>query len=500
VISLVLLALAPSRFLSARAELDETAGTAPAANRLAPLSVRVTPPAYSGIGTRQVEEPGSVEALPGSSLTFVGRGEASTVYLEIGRDTVRPVQAGQSWSAVVRMPSAAGVVALRDRDYRRLVVLEPRPDSAPELLLRQPAHDTTWASPPGGRLELEARASDDLGLVSGYFEFLISAGGGESFETTAGTSPRQPLGNARSAVFKATLLLDTLKLAPGSVLSIRAVALDANDVDGPGRGLSETRTLRVADLSDTASIEAPPPDPIDLTRISQRMLNMKTDTLIRSRRRLSHAEFADRSQTHAALQLEIRTRVLEVVSQLEDADEEGSYPTEDSRRLRDAADAMMVARRALAAEQPDSAMPHMRRALALLDQVRTAHRYYLKGRRRPEVIDIARVRLQGKDAGTPAALSSRPALSDMDAVLAARIEAAARLHVVAPDAALDSLTYIRVSALATNPAVAAALKAALDQLHRGVPVDSALAPVRRLLAPGGSLLLGAPEWAGGTLP
>jgi hypothetical protein len=88
----------------------------------------------------------------------------------------------------------------------------------------------------------------------------------------------------------------------------------------------------------------------------------------------------------------------------------------------------------------------------------------------------------------------------MDAVLAARIEAAARLHVVAPDPALDSLTYIRVSALATNPAAAGALKAALDQLHRGVPVDSALAPVRRLLAPGGSLLLGAPEWAGGTLP
>jgi hypothetical protein len=501
VVGLLLLLLAPRRFLTSRSASGEgPSGVVPAASRLAPLSVRVTAPAYSRLATRQLEEPGSVDALPGSGLTFAGRGDGSMVSIELGRDTLRPVQAGQGWSAVVRMPPAPAIITLRDREYRRLVILEPRPDSVPTLLLRLPPHDTTWQSPPTGRLDLEARATDDLGLVTGYFEFLISAGGGENFETTAGTSPPQPLGSARSAVLKATLLLDTLNLVPGSVLSIRAVALDANDVDGPGRGLSETRTLRVADQSDTTSVEAQPPDPIDETRISQRRLNMKTDTLIRSRRRLPHAEFIDRSEAYATLQLGIRTRVLEVVSLLEDADEEGSYPTEESRLLRDAADAMMLARRALTAAQPDSAMPHMRRALALLDQVRTAHRYYLRGRRRPELVDIARVRLQGKESGRPVALSSRPALSDFDAALAARIEAAARLHAVAPDVALDSLTYIRVSALATNPAVAAALKVALEELHRRVPADSALVPVRRLLASGGSALLGAPEWAGGTVP
>lgn len=501
VVVLPLMFLSPGRLLRAGADAGGGRGASEAvASRLTPLSVLVTPPAYSRLAARRLEEPGNVDGLPGSAVTFSGQGASGGVSLVFGTDTVRPVQQGRSWSTTMRMLAAAAVVTLHDRDFQRLVVLEPRPDSAPEVVLRLPLHDTTWQAPPTGPLILEARAADDLGLAAGYFEILISAGGGESFETTVSATPRQPLGNVRATILRSTIRLDTLKLVAGSVLSIRAVGLDANDVDGPGRGVSETRTLRVAEQGDTSSVEAQPPDPVDETRLSQRMLNLKTDTLIRARRRLPAAEFAGRSTAYADLQMGIRIRVLEVVSLLEDADEEGSYPTEDSRLLREAADEMLSARRALQAARPDSAMPHMRLALRRLDQVRTAHRYYLRGRRRTELVDVKRVRLQGTDVGTPGIMTPRNPLHDDRADLALRIEAAARLHESAPTAALDSLTWIRVSALASHPAVADALKHALDAFRKGVSADSALAPVRRLLIPGGSLLAGPPEWAGGTAP
>jgi hypothetical protein len=79
-------------------------------------------------------------------------------------------------------------------------------------------------------------------------------------------------------------------------------------------------------------------------------------------------------------------------------------------------------------------------------------------------------------------------------VLAARIDAAARLYASAPQAALDSLTYVRVTALTVAPAVAAALDSALSALRRGAVLESALARARRLLEPPARVVKGSPEW------
>lgn len=471
---------------------NQPAGPMP--SRLTPLAARVTPPAYARLETKTLSEPSTIAALIGSTITLSGKGPAEGVTIALGQEVHDAVTARRGWEHRLTMPKEPAVLTLRDRAYRRLVVLEPIVDSAPKVILHSPAHDTTYQKPPTGRLELETVATDDIGLALGYFEFLITTGSEESFQTVATESPHVNLGNTRTATLRATIRLDTLKLTPGSVLHIRAVAFDANNVTGPGKGVSETRTLRVAEPIDSTSITAAPPLPIDSMWISQRLLNMKTDTLIRNKRRLTHQDFAHKSSGYSNAQEDIRRRVLAVVALLEDNGVGGSFATEESKLLREAAELMWSAREQLGIAQPDSAMPYMRKALKILDDVRMAYRYYLRGLMRPVVVNIERVRMTGKDSAAAVARKGRPVLNDPNAALAARLERAAALYRTSPSAALDSLTYIRVSALTAAPPVATAVGRAIDALRHGASIDSALVAARRLLEPRVRVMAGPPEW------
>ena len=82
----------------------------------------------------------------------------------------------------------------------------------------------------------------------------------------------------------------------------------------------------------------------------------------------------------------------------------------------------------------------------------------------------------------------------------AHAERAARLHAATPDAALDSLTFIRVAALGGRPQLAEALARALERLRAGDGLVASLAPVRRLLSGAAEPLSGSPEWLGATAP
>ena len=394
------------------------------------------------------------------------------------------------------MPEEPVVVSLHDRDYHRLVVLEPRADSVPVVRLRLPARDTTYQTVPRGRLVVEAELSDDIGLDYGVVEYMVTRGGQESFETKLSHGPRHVLENARTAVLREAVLLDTLGLGPGTVLHIRAVAFDRNDVTGPGRGVSETRTLRIAEPEDSVSINPAPPLPIDSMWMSQRRLNMKTDTLIRERPRLDQKTFVHTSSAYGNAQDEIRQRAVAVIALLEDDGVGGTFETQVSRLLREAVDLMYEARVQLGIAQPDSAMPYMVRVLEILDEIRLANRYYLRGVLRPEAVNVERVRLTGEDPAGKEVREARGVLEDVRVRLAERIERAVGLVERDRQAAADSLTYVRVGALSEAPEVAEALVGVIERLRRGEAVDSALARVRRALEPAPVRLRGPVEWGG----
>lgn len=484
---------------------------AAAKNRLAGISALVVPPDYSRLPARTLRDPSDVASLIGSKVTFMGNGPPdglkaaldSTSYTAHANGARDGEQATGGWAVDVTMPRTPAVVALQDLPDRRLVTLDPITDSAPDVRLLLPLHDTTYQAVPREPLAISAALSDDIGLHYGYVEYVITAGGGENFQTKVVNGVLVEYDNARAGTLGAIVRLDTMKLGPGDVVHVRVVAYDYNDVTGPGVGVSETRTLRVAEPVDSTSINPAPPLPIDSMWISQRLLNMKTDTLIRTQRGYTREVFDSTSSDYSNVQEAIRQKALAVIGLIEQTGEGSDFQTEVSTKLREVVELMWTAREDLGIALPDTAMPYMIRILKMLDELRLANRYYLRGILRPVPVDVSRVRLAGKEPARVDERLPRSALGDPAAVLAARLDIAAALARTAPGAAADSLVYIRVTALGASRAVPSAvaqeLLRAIDLLREGARADSALARARLALQPPTRFLSGPLEW-GGVVP
>ena len=507
-------------------------------NHLDPLIAVVRPPAYSGERSLTIEQPASVPALVGSAIVLEGRGRDAPVLARIGEQTVPAAPAGERWRIALDMPSHPAAVILRDGPFERLVALEPRPDSAPLVTLTVPARDTVFRLP-SGRLPLAAAMRDDIGLADGWFEYIVSSGEGESFAFRSGVVGRTVLAGRRSADVPATLSLDSLGLAAGDVVHVRAVARDGNAVGGPTSGVSETRTLRVARRGeyDSVAVEGAPPPQNDRSEISQRMLIVMAEELVGRSPRLSRRAFVDESRSIGLEQGRLRRRVGEIIFMRlgetagEHSHDEGD--TEDrpltpeellrraeeatghaanemldfaggespvvaiNRPLLEAYNAMWEAGRELQIGEPRRALPHMRAALAAIQRARAAERYYLRGRPPAVVVDVQKVRLAGRqDAVAASARQPRRADDQAAVVRGRRFAVAVQLLPDRPTAAIDSLMLLRLDALASSPALAAALAEAIDALRTGRDATAALGRARRAVAGEPVVTDSLPRWGG----
>ena len=151
-----------------------------------------------------------------------------------------------------------------------------------------------------------------------------------------------------------------------------------------------------------------------------------------------------------------------------------------NRPLLEAYNAMWEAGRELDQGETARALPPMRRALAAIQRARQAERIYLRGKAPTVVVDLARVRLTGKETGAPNARVPRQPVDPGAARRAERLAAAIELASRAPDAAIDSLVLLRVESLDAAPQLAAALADALDALRNGRDAVGLLARARRI--------------------
>ena len=530
------------------------------------LRATVQPPMYAGGGEVTIESPASITALVGSTIALRAPGSRDGISADAGGRQLRVDATGDGWRVALTMASRPEIVRLRHALGERLVALEPRPDSAPGVRLTQPARDTVLRAAQG-LISLAADVRDDLGLVTGAFEYIVSSGEGESFRFRSGTigarqfstTPTRP----RAAVLSGSLRLETLRLGPGDIVHIRAVARDANSVSGPGVGASETRVVRIARASeyDSVAVEGAPPPEADQSLISQRMLIMLTEALERRRPRLLRETLLTESRAIGRDQTRLRKRVGDIIfARLGDEptgehahgpDEEpheaaattapdstrrdsvGRATTRAGQSLRAAADsadsaraallraadaatrggdeildfegdetpvvainrplleaynAMWEASRELEQGEPARALPPMRRALDAIQRARQAERIYLRGKAPAVVVDLARVRLTGKEPGGGATRSPRPAADPAAARRAERLALAMTLAGSDPAAAVDSLVLLRVESLDTAPAFAVALGTAIDALRGGRDATALLARARRIA--GGALRVG----------
>ncbi|MCA0376863.1 MAG: DUF4175 domain-containing protein [Gemmatimonadetes bacterium] len=523
----------PSVDAGVAAGVASAAGDAAARGATAALGgwqLDVTPPAYSGQPARDLGDAGSARVLAGSAVRLSGRGDVPAVArvsgdsLSEATPTARALDGAWAVSQVVARSQAWRIT----RGGRsRLLVVEVVSDSIPQVTLTLPARDTVLRVATG-RVPLSATLHDDVGLADAHVEVLVTSGEGERFTVTrrrmAPMTWGATAGATRDATLRGTLDLAALGLAPGDVVHVRAIARDRHPAASRESGSSETRSIRIARPSeyDSVAVEPAPPPAMDSSLLSQRMLLLLTERLDRRQAQLARSVVVSESQRIARDQSRLRQAVGDLVFQRLSGESSGEHAhfagdghdhgveAQGGRLslsasatagmleegsdgpviavnapLLEAYNAMWDAGRALEQGDPHAAIPPMRRALAAIEAARAASRLYLRGRPPQVIVDIARVRLTGKDTGGVSVRGAGAPLADMLAPLDARLVRAAVLaargDAASVAAARDSLALLRLDALQPAPAFAAAVDGVLAALARAGDATPAFTAARRVL-------------------
>ncbi|WP_396219463.1 hypothetical protein [Gemmatimonas sp.] len=528
-----------------RAVTGDTAMPAP----IPPLGawqVRVDAPAYTRRAAQQWGDVQTVAAISGSTVQLRGTGPVPSRVVErvvgVAADTLgsarreralAPTAIGDGWQVRTRATDGPVTLQLHRGGRSRLLVIEGRADSIPRVSLLQPARDSVFRTPEGS-LTLVASVRDDIGLGQARFELIVSSGEGERFTARTVAMGARRFAGEPAGTIRATMDIGALKLVAGDIVHLRAMARDAHPSSAREYGSSETRSFRIARAAeyDSVAVEPAPPPEVDKSRLSQRMLLLLTEKLEKQRPRLARTTLMNESIAIGRDQARLRQAVGDVVFQRLSGDVSGEHSHsagdghdhgveqqqgklalsggnaggvleegDDSpviainQPLLEAYNAMWDAGRALEQGDPRAAIPHMRLALAAIERARSAERLYLRGKPPTVIIDLAKVRLAGKDTGATNLRREREALPPQAARRAVRLVVAAQLVPRDMSAARDSLVLLRVEALGDSPAFAAAVGAVLDALAGGGDATEAFLRARRVL--GGVARTEAGVWSRG---
>ena len=514
---LALLYVSPSSALGGaifRSVTGKLPGAAAAVgNRLEGITVQVIPPAYTGERSTSLDDPASVSALIGSRIVLRGEGRAEGIIARAGATELKVEDARGGWMSGFAVPTRPTALMLRDRSYERIIVLQPRADNPPRIVLTSPERDSTLRAP-RLMIRLTATATDDIGLEGAYFEYLVTTGSGEIFSARTITTPVQQFGGARRGSISGALDLASLNLKQGDVVSIRAITQDRNSLSGPGLATSDTRTFRIARAGeyDSVALEAAGPLPVDSSAMSQRMLIMMTEQLVREQKSLTRQQLVKRSTEIGDLEDRVRKRVHEILYEQEAGaaeDEHGAVEQADphdhsdepvpahNRDLLEAYNALWEAVRSLQIAEPQPALPPMRVALKALDRARLANRMYLRGIPPKVIVDLARVRMTGKEKGSGNIRTPVSAADSARARFERRFSDAVELIESDPQRAVRAFTLLQVDALSSNPGFAAAVGEAIEAFRKGRDATLPLIRARRTLSGAPSATPGLPSWSGG---
>lgn len=476
-------AAVPSNWRAAVVGVDE--GGAPAEeeapSRLEVLRGSVTPPAYatrSGLGIVEFEDPASIAGLVGSRVDLHGLGIPDGVEIRLGETALTATRDGSGgWMSRFTMPDSAVALELRDRRYRRLVVIAPQKDDAPSVELLLPVRDTTVRDVRGD-IALRARMSDDIGLGGAFFESIVTMGQDEGHITfRRDTLDRRSFSGAKDGEFAMTVPLADFRLGEGDMLSLRAVTFDNNTLSGPSYTTSETRVLRVATSSeyDSLAIEGAPP-PNDTLFLTLRFIIQLTEEIDAEKHTMDRDLFVDSAQT---IGLQLR-RVIRTVEQMQvEWTMEGVF--DPNPLLAEAHAALWEGARALYIAETAEALPPLWAALGLLEEYALAERYYFRGQPPELLVNLGRVRLQGLDTGYAAPRVRRQVSGELREEMLRQYTRSMQFLEAAPDSAVNTLMLMQVDALREYPDLASFLGEAINAIRDGEDASAPLANVRRYL-------------------
>ena len=515
------------------------AASASSVERLRNWRIEITPPAYVDAAPTVLDDSSSATGLVGSRVRITGPGSSTGLRAEWTQrgDSAKQasVEGDDPWHASMVMPPRPTVFRMTDGEASRVITLIPRADSLPVVQLRTPLRDSVYRDTTG-TLSLTADATDDLGLRSLVFEVIVTSGAGEQYTARTLTLGRRAFTGARTGSAAHTVTFAALGIAPGDVMHVRAVARDLHPASSREAGVSETRSLRFARAGeyDSVAVEAAPPPVVDSSLLSQRMLLDLTEKLEARRPRISREILVDESRRLATEQARIRRAVSALVFQRLTGEGESEHvhyegdghdhglslqagklvpsfgaaapsvvtggappvgasgqvnnnATDESpivalnRPLLEAYNAMWDAGRALELADTKAAIPPMRLALEAIQRARAAERVYLRGRVRPVVVDLARVRLAGKDTGQDSRRRAGERAVLPRELFGGRLLRAAEALPVDVVSARDSLVALRIDALDDAPELSRALELVLNAISQGTDATEPLIRARRTL-------------------
>lgn len=479
------LAVMPADWRAAAVGTGAGPGAAPGGeempSRLEVLRGTVTPPAYarrSGLQIVEFDDPAAIAGLAGSRVRLGGLGIPDGIGIRLGEAPLEPSpDGGDGWQSQFVMPDSAVALELRDREYRRLVVIAPRTDEPPSVELLLPLRDTTVRTA-RGEVSLQARMSDDIGLGGTFFESIVTMGQDEGHITfRRDTLARRSFSGAASGEFSLTVPLADFRLEEGDMLSLRAIAYDNNTLSGPGYTTSETRILRVATSSeyDSLAIEGAPP-PNDTLFLTLRYIIQLTEEIDAEKDRMDRDLFVDSAQT---IGLQLR-RLIRTVEQMQvEWTMEGVFGP--NPLLAEAHEALWEGARALYIAETGEALPPLWAALGLLEEFALAERYYFRGQPPELLVNLGRVRLAGNDTGQAAPRIRRPVADELRQEMLTHFVRSVHFLAPAPDSAVNTLMLMQVDALRQYPDLAGLLGEAIDAIRDGRDASGPLSEVRRYL-------------------
>jgi len=407
-----------------RPETVETRPASAMAASIAGVAVTVLPPAHIGGEPSQVQDPGRLSVIEGSTIRVVVQASAGAVWL------VEPGEAPRSFAPVTEgtfvaewSPDASrGLVIAAgqrrgDASDTRVIDLTVVPDVAPRVRVVAPGRDLATADP-RQVIAVEIEATDAEQLSGLRLAYVKMSGSGESFAFAEGQIPvvieQVSAGEWRG---RSRMALGSFAMEDGDSLVYRALVRDSNP-----RGEwveSEAYTIDVGKHLEFASAGAAVPDEDRRYALSQQMVIVKTERLQAERRGLAAEAWTERTRLLAMEQRMVRAEVVFLSGgEVEDEVEEAARSNElQEGRLQNVARAEMLrainemskAEARLNAGDAPGALVFERSALAALQRAFDRRRYFLRTLGERSRIDPSR-RLTG-DASR-AQSSSRAAKRD----------------------------------------------------------------------------------------
>ena len=460
-------------------------------NRLASLRATVTSPSYTKMPVRQLTDPLSISGVVGTQVVVRGRGSVEGITAQLGRQGLTVAGEDGDWTLRFALPNVAAALKLVDRQYSRTVVIDPRPDLAPVVILTLPGQDMTLRKPTGS-LTLQARITDDIGIARAHFEYIVSSGEGEGNITARmGELGSRIFEGTKSGDFALTVPLSKFELKEGDILSVSAVAFDANNVTGPGIGRSETRSIRIPRQNEHDEVAiTPAPAAFDKTAMSLRMIIIAAEKLHRQRSTLPREKFVEMATTLGRQGEAIRQKLRTII---EEQSGGGQYPVDPL--LSEAMSQMWDGVRALNVAEPGEALPPLRSAFDILRKLSNAQKYYIRGRVAPAVVDIDRVRMRGTEEVRATGRQSRAAADSIREKLEEQFAQAVALLRSDSPRALEIFMSMRVTALRDAAVAAQPLQEVIEAIHSGQDATLPLLKARQAIEGASRRANALPVWS-----